>query len=257
MVAATSIVAVRGWELTCLALWLAGIWVLRKYGRTPLLVGMYLGSTVAAGLWDWILGSSWFFRLRFDHRFFTLYSLAGRGEPLWAPLSYGFFFGITTILAVRFGPQLDGAFGRWHLVVIPILLGLADIVIEGITTTALDLYAFQYRKAWLAFGVPYTNVLFVAVTEVFLIYLGRGLSGLFGTREAQASLLEDRSFATWAGTGRGPATATLVETQVLTTGRAPLSGALPFWVGLLVPAGAIFAGAVATTVVLNALIKPW
>ena len=252
-----SIVALRGWELFCLVLWLAGFVLVARYGRTRFLTGIYAGATLCALFWDWILGGEWFFRLTFDERFFMLYSLEGRPEPVWAPLSYGFFFGITSLVALRYRRQLDEKLGKSQFVIIPIALGLSDIIIEGITVGALDLYVFRIHESWLAFGVPYTNVLFIVVTEFFILYAARGMG----------ELLERAGFRAIAGTATTPPTpaartggtgavATLTNPQVTAAPTQLKQAWGPLVIGLLIPSGAVYMGTMVTTLVLNTF-KPW
>lgn len=254
-----SIVAIRGWELFCVALWLTGLALVVRYGRTRFLAGVFTGATLCALLWDWIIGADWFFRITFDDRFVMLYSIEGRPEPLWAPLSYGFFFGITSLVALRYRRQLDAALGRWQFVLIPVALGLSDLIIEGITVGLLDLYVFRYDTAWLLFGVPYTNVLMIAVTEFFILYGARAVgellerSGIPAVRGQGAQVPVPAGES--AGSGSG-GTATLVQ-PVQTAPAVPLQRPWsPFVLGLIIPSGAVYLGVMVTTLLLNT-VKPW
>lgn len=257
-----SIVALRGWEIVCIALFLVEALVIVRYGRTRFMVGLYAGATVAAVLWDWILRQHWFFNLTFDGRDIPLYTLDGHFEPLWAPVSYGFFFGITPLLAIKYRDRLDRLFGNWQYPIIGVLLGIVDIGIEGTTVGALDLYRFGHREEWLIAGVPYTNVLFVAVTVMFLLYTARWIGELL-ERSGMPMI------ATWGSTTRSTEERSAGKVMQSTAGRTAVAAAPtatatepsvsswgPFVVGLTIPAGAIYFGVLATTA-LQAWTMPW
>src|SRR5437660_2265730 len=106
-----SIVALRGWEVYCALAWAFGIYLVSRFGRTRFLAGVYAGATLL-GLWDWMLNDRWFFRITMDSRAFRLATIDGRPWTVWAPLSYGFFFGITTLVCLRYRDRLDAVLGR-------------------------------------------------------------------------------------------------------------------------------------------------
>jgi hypothetical protein len=249
-----SMIGIRGWELVCLGLWLIGLVLVVRYGRTRFLAGIYTGATLSALLWDWILGAGWFFRITFDDRFVMLYTIQGRPEPLWAPLSYGFFFGITSLVALRYRRRLDATLGNWQFVVVPVLLGLSDFVIEGITVGALELYVFRYDPAWLLFGVPYTNVLMIAVTECCILYAARGMGELLERAGVPAVSVGGPVVAA-AGGGPAAGAVSLAPAVVDTPGGLARPWT-PFVIGLVIPSGAVYLGALVTTAVLNP-VQPW
>jgi hypothetical protein len=177
MVGDAGIVAIRLWELAMVGTWVAGVWLVRRYGATPFLVGLYAGGSVTA-FWDWLLSDRWFFNMNTDTRFVHLFTLDGIMEPLWAGFSYGFFFGICAVVVVRHRAWLDQHLGAWQYLAVPLLLGASDFVIEGISVGWLNLYRFEYRGGFLLFGVPYTNLIFIGVTQAVLIFIARRAADL-------------------------------------------------------------------------------
>jgi hypothetical protein len=246
MLAAANIVALRGWEMSCIAMWAAGLWLAirlenSRLGNGRLYLGLYGGASLLA-FWDWMLGNRWFFHITFDDRFVTFFRVDGLVEPVWAGFSYGFFFGICALLAVHFGRWLDEHLGGWQYLAIGIGLGFLDIAIEGVSVGWLGLYRFNYKESYLWWGVPWTNIVFIVAAQVPIIFLARRL----------AELLE-----------RVPAP---LPVAVAVGGRAPGAGVeqpaarplgwLPFWAALPIAPAGIYAGAFVTTLLLQRL-QPW
>jgi hypothetical protein len=244
MLAEANIVALRGWEISCVAMWAVGLWLVFRLGPSRLYLGLYGGASVLA-FWDWMLGNRWFFHITFDDRFVTLFRVDGSVEPLWAGFSYGFFFGICALLAVHFGRWLDEHLGAWQYLAIGVALGFLDIAIEGVSVGWLGLYRFNYRESYLWWGVPWTNIVFIVAAQVPIIFLARRL----------AELME-----------RVPVSAPVPVSVSASGRRDPVGGAeqadagspgwLPFWVALPIAPAGLYAGAFVTTLLLQRL-QPW
>jgi len=237
-----NIIALRGWEFSCVAMWAVGLWLVFRLGGQRLYLGLYTGASVLA-FWDWMLGNRWFFHITFDDRFVTLFRVDGSVEPLWAGFSYGFFFGICALLAVHFGRWLDEHLGAWQYLAIGVALGFTDIVIEGISVGWLDLYRFNYRASYLWWGVPWTNIVFITAAQVPVIFLARRLGALVERVEQAAPAA---ATATVGGRRAAPPPE---------SGPARL-GWLPFWAALPIAPAGIYAGAFVTTLLLHRL-QPW
>ncbi len=252
MLAEANIVALRGWEISCIATWAVGLWLVFRLARgaggvppttaagaakdsSRLYLGLYTGASVLA-FWDWMLGNRWFFHITFDHRFVTFFRVDGLVEPLWAGFSYGFFFGICALLAVHFGRWLDEHLGAWQYLAIGLGLGFLDIAIEGVSVGWLGLYRFNYRASYLWWGVPWTNIVFIVAAQVPIIFLARRLADLL-ERVPTSSLV-----------AVGGREAPVAEARSL--------GWLPFWAALPIAPAGIYAGAFVTTLVLQRL-QPW
>ncbi len=243
MLAEANIVALRGWEIACVATWALGLWLVFRLGGSRLYLGLYAGASILA-FWDWMLGNGWFFDITFDDRFVTLFRVDGLVEPVWAGFSYGFFFGICALLAVHFGRWLDERLGGWQYPAIAVALGFLDIVIEGISVGWLDLYRFNYRESYLWWGVPWTNIVFVAGAQIPIIFLARRLAELVDRAAVPATAL-----APAGGVAALPASPTEEP------GRDRL-GWLPFWAALPIAPAGIYIGAFGTTLLLQWL-EPW
>lgn len=258
MVGEAGIVAIRLWELAMVATWVAGVWLVRRYGATPFLVGLYAGGSVTA-FWDWLLSDRWFFNMNTDSRFLHLFTLNGIIEPLWAGFSYGFFFGICAVVAVRYRSWLDEHLGSWQYLVVPLALGASDFVIEGISVGWLGLYRFEYRESFLLFGVPYTNLLFIAVTQAVLLYIAHRAADLCEQAgyptvgpagepvELTAGSPGDRE-----AVGVGALALRTRTVAPVATGR-PARPWTPFWVAVGIPSAGLYAGMVVTAFVLKVL----
>jgi len=239
MLAEANIVALRGWEIACIATWAVGVWLVFRLGGSRLYQGLYAGASVLA-FWDWALGNRWFFDITFDDRFVTFFKVNGLMEPLWAGFSYGFFFGICALLAVHFGPWLDEHLGRWQYLVVPVALGFLDIPIEGISVGWLHLYVFNYRESFLFWGVPWTNIVFIVCAQLPIIFISRRLADLVQRVSAQSAM------PLTVG-APGSATEPSPEKDL---------GWLPFWAALPIAPAGIYAGAFVTTLLLQRL-DPW
>lgn len=252
MIGEAGIVAIRLWELAMVATWVGGIWLVRRYGATPFLVGLYAGGSVTA-FWDWLLSDRWFFNMNTDSRFLHLFTLNGIIEPLWAGFSYGFFFGICAVVAVRYRSWLDGHLGSWQYLVVPLLLGASDFVIEGISVGWLGLYRFEYRGSFLLFGVPYTNLLFITVTQAVLIYIAHRAADLC-EQAGYPTVGPTRSVDLTTGPDReaveGGAVALRTRTVAPVATRRPWT---PLWVAVGIPSVGLYAGMVVTAFVLKVL----
>jgi hypothetical protein len=254
MLAEANIVALRGWEISCIAMWAFGLWLAFRLakGGSRLYLGLYSGASMLA-FWDWMLGNRWFFHLTFDDRFVTFFRVDGLVEPLWAGFSYGFFFGICALLAVHFGRWLDKHLGAWQYLAIGVGLGFLDIAIEGVSVGWLGLYRFNYKDSYLWWGVPWTNIVFIVAAHVPIIFLARRLGDLLERVSASPAITGGN------GVAARPATGGDGESVAVAVREAPSSeslGWLPFWVALPIAPAGLYVGAFVTTLLLQRL-QPW
>lgn len=157
-------------EVTFSLLWLAVFVTVLLTGATALRVGVYLGATYSPMLWDWILGQDWLFRLTYDDRLVSLFTIDGRAEPIFAPLAYGMFFGGATVLAMQYRSWLEHHLGRWLYPVCGLALALADLVAEGFAVSVLRMWVFDYHESWLIWGVPLTTALWVGLVQAGVLH---------------------------------------------------------------------------------------
>lgn len=174
MLTDTPLVVLRLYELVQVLGTVFGGYLVIRYGRTKFLAGLYAGC-ISIFFWDWIFTDSWFFNLTYDARSIILFTIDGRPEPLWSPASYATFFGITTMMLLRYRSWLDTRLGRWQYVVLPIFFVVLDVVVEGFVITVLDVYRYGYQDNWLILGVPYTNTVWVVMILLLMFWLGKAL----------------------------------------------------------------------------------
>ena len=166
-------------------LWLIGLIVVAKTGATAIQLGTYLGATLFAFLWDWIQGQAWFFRLTFDDRLIPAFVLNGRAEPLFAPLAYGLVFGTAAVVGLAVYPYLHGKFGAWTYLVVGLVVGVLDILVEGgVAVTLLKMYVFDYDTRWEILNLPWATVLYVVIMAAGLLFAVVNVDQL--TRRAHA-----------------------------------------------------------------------
>ena len=165
----TPLAVLRLYEMTQVAGTLFGAYLVARFGGTKFLAGLYAGC-VSIFFWDWIFTDHWFLNLTYDSRSITLFTIADRPEPLWSPCSYATFFGVTTLLLLRYRDALDRRLGRWQYVLLPAFFVVLDVTVEGLTIAGLDIYRYGYRDEWTIFGVPYTNLVWVNI--ILLVMVG-------------------------------------------------------------------------------------
>ena len=208
-------------EILFSSLWLVALLIVIKTGATAARLGVYLGATAFAVLWDWIQGQEWFFRLTFDDRLTPLFILDGRAEPIFAPLAYGMFFGGVTVFAFSIRGWLERRFGRWQFLVVGLFSGVLDLIVEGgVAVTLLKLYVFDHNPAWEILNLPLTVMIYVVLMQTFLQYAVVSLDKYLQTGPGKAA------------------------------GREPLG---LWWIYFLLPSGANYVAVALTALGLNLL----
>ena len=161
--------------------------------------------------WDWIFTDHWFLNLTYDSRSITLFTIADRPEPLWSPCSYATFFGVTTLLLLRYRDALNRRLGRWQYVLLPAFFVVLDVTVEGLTIAGLDIYRYGYRDEWTIFGVPYTNLIWVNIILLVMVSASRAIvqmqheRGVLAVAGAPTAVLPVAGDGGGAPSRRGPA----------------------------------------------------
>jgi hypothetical protein len=156
-----NIVAVRIFELICLALWIYGIvWVRRS--RNPVYAGVYTGSTLLIGF-DWIFNSNWFFRVEFSDKFIDAFRIQGVSEPLAMALNYAFYFGLPVLLLVHHRDKLDRRFGtRGYLYVFLVACAILPCF-EIPAVKWLHLWTYYQKPGFELGAVTWSNIWYSGV----------------------------------------------------------------------------------------------
>ena len=167
----SSVVMIHFGEALFSMLWLIGLIVVAKTGATAIRLGVYLGATLFAFLWDWIQGQAWFFRLTFDDRLVPAFTLDGREEPLFAPLAYGLVFGTASVVGLALYSYQYRRFGAWTYLLVGLTVGVLDILVEGgVAVTLLKMYVFNYDRRWEILNLPWATVLYVVIMAEALLF---------------------------------------------------------------------------------------
>lgn len=149
---------VRLWELMVAATWLFGLWLCLRHTRRSFLLGVYLSTTLTFG-YDWLFARDWMWRMTFHPESLWLFELFGEKYALWAPLSYGFFFGIAAYLGVRHRDWLDRVLGIWqYLLAFPVIF-LLNIVVEGTAIELWQVNCYRLPPQWLIANIPWLHML--------------------------------------------------------------------------------------------------
>ncbi|MGH9285899.1 MAG: hypothetical protein ACRD0M_09545, partial [Acidimicrobiales bacterium] len=145
-------VAVRLVELFFLASWLSGLWLVWKHTRHTLLLGVYVGCTLS---WthDWVLAGPEIWRMDFHPDTIWIASWGTRNEGLWAPLSYGAFFGIGAFVWLKYlEAPLRQKLGAWRYLVIFPAVFAGNVVVEGAIIEWADTNRYHQAGHWLVFN---------------------------------------------------------------------------------------------------------
>jgi hypothetical protein len=163
-------VAVRLVELLFLASWLGGLWLVWKQTRHTLLLGVYLGCTLS---WthDWVLASPEIWRMDFHPDTIWIASWGSRNEGLWAPLSYGAFFGIGAFVWLRYlEAPLRQKLGAWrYLVMFPAVFA-GNVIVEGAIIQWAHTNRYHQAGSWLVFNIPWLHLVTTGVMLAGIIF---------------------------------------------------------------------------------------
>lgn len=183
-------VAVRLVELFFLASWLGGLWLVWKHTRRTLLLGVYVGCTLS---WthDWALAGPEIWRMDFHPETLWIASWGRRNEGLWAPLSYGAFFGIGTFVWLRYlEAPLRAKLGAWRYLVIFPAVFAGNVIVEGAIIEWADTNRYHQAGNWLVFNIPWLHFITTGVMLGGIIFFTvEALRVLehFGWRELEAA----------------------------------------------------------------------
>src|SRR5581483_7879233 len=158
-----------------LVAWVAGFWLFWNHTRRALLLGVYIGCTLS---WthDWVLAGPEIWRMDFHADTLWIATWGSRPEAVWAPLSYGAFFGFGLFVWLRYCEEpLRGRLGPWRYLVLfpPVFAG--NVVVEGAIIQWAHTNRYHQPASWLVFNLPWLH----------LVTTGAMLAGiLFFTVEA-------------------------------------------------------------------------
>ena len=151
-------VGVRLVELFFLVAWAAGFWVFWNHTRRALLLGVYVGCTLS---WthDWVLAGPEIWRMDFHPDTIWIASWGSRPEALWAPLSYGAFFGFAIFFWLKyFETPMRARLGPWrYLVAFPAIF-VGNVIVEGAIIEWAHTNRYHQPANWLIFNLPWLHL---------------------------------------------------------------------------------------------------
>jgi hypothetical protein len=149
---------VRLVELLFLVAWGAGLWVFWNHTRRALLLGVYVGCTLS---WthDWTLAGPEIWRMDFHPDTIWIATWGSRPEALWAPLSYGAFFGFAIFLWLKhFEEPARDRLGTWrYLALFPVIF-VGNVVVEGSIIEWAHTNRYHQPANWLVFNIPWLHL---------------------------------------------------------------------------------------------------
>lgn len=188
-------VGVRLVELFFLVAWAAGFWVFWNHTRRALLLGVYVGCTLS---WthDWVLASPEIWRMDFHPDTIWIASWGTRNEGLWAPLSYGAFFGIGAFVWLKYlEAPLRQKLGAWRYLVIFPAVFAGNVIVEGAIIEWADTNRYHQAGNWLLFNIPWLHFVTTGVMLggiIFFTVEAMRLLEHFGWRELEPAPVAPR-----------------------------------------------------------------
>lgn len=172
-------VGVRFVELFFLVAWAGGFWVFWNHTRRALLLGVYVGCTLS---WthDWVLAGPEIWRMDFHPDTIWIASWGSRPEALWAPLSYGAFFGFAIFAWLKFfETPMRARLGPWRYLVLFPAIFVGNVIVEGASIEWAHTNRYHQPANWLIFNLPWlhlvttgamvTGILFFTVEAVRIL----------------------------------------------------------------------------------------
>jgi hypothetical protein len=107
---------------------------------------------------DWVLAGPEMWRMDFHPDTIWIATWGNRPEALWAPLSYGAFFGFAIFFWLKYleGP-LRARLGPWrYLVPFPVIF-LGNVVVEGSIIEWFHTNHYHQPHNWLVFNLPWLH----------------------------------------------------------------------------------------------------
>ncbi|HIT76451.1 MAG TPA: hypothetical protein IAA98_12775 [Candidatus Avipropionibacterium avicola] len=152
------VMAIRGFELLAVALFLFGVWYVWR-SRSWVLRGGYAGAVLTIGF-DWMFNTRWFFNVAYSPEFIPLFVIDGVNQPVALAMTYGFFFGIPTAILAHQRHRLDRRFGRWGWLLVFVGMGLLQPLFEIPMVKLLHAWTYYQRPEFLWGGVIWSNIWF-------------------------------------------------------------------------------------------------
>lgn len=186
---------VAGYQLLSAALVAGGlVYVLRR--RNPLYQGLYFGSAVGGGVFEWIFDTRWYFNLTPDPRLLSLWQVDSVRAPLAMIFFYTFFFGIPLVLLLEHSDTLFTRFGQpgsFLLLVAAAAVGV--LAFEGFNTSVIEVYSYHQEPRFLLLGMPWSNLWFSPLIFCFAFWGALRARELLAATSARASTARTLGFA--------------------------------------------------------------
>ena len=210
----TEMMAIRAVEVFFLTAWVFGFWLCFTKTRRAYLLGAYVGLSVT-WLWDWLFAYH-LWNMTFAHETIIMLTWAGHGEALWAPLSYGAFFGIAMYFWMRHEPAIVRTFGIWRYPLIFPTMFIANLIFEGLIIQFTNCNTYHLPEQFLVINIPWMH----------FVTTGGMAFGVIILNSTALSVFKEAGWEEFLSATSGP----------LSKGwRAKL-----FWIGVCLPQAAFF-----------------
>jgi len=163
---------VRVWETAVMLSWVFGLWLCWRYTRRAFLLGVYLSTSLTFG-YDFSFAGHDLWRMTFHPDSIWMFEWFGRRYALWAPLSYGFFFGIAAFIGLRYRDALDRRLGVWQYVLSFPLLYALNLAIEGTAIQLWQVNVYHLPPSYLFFNLPLMHFVTTGLMFTGTLWLSR------------------------------------------------------------------------------------
>ena len=164
-------VGVRVVEAGFLLAFLAGLWLVWTQTRRGLILGVYFGAFLS---WqhDWVYAGPEMWNMEFQSDSIWIATWGGRGEALWAPLSYGAFFGILTLVWLKYLEEpLRDRLGVWRYGVAMVGVYVANVIVEGVMIELTEANVYGLDDKWLFFNIPWLHFVTTGLMLVVTLFM--------------------------------------------------------------------------------------
>ena len=143
-----------------------GVFVWRR--RSPLYLGIYLGASIGAAVFEWIYDTKFYFRLTASDYFIPAWTADGVKAPLAMILFYAFMWGIPFMLLLENHERLVSKLGniRRFYFLLAVFAAISTPIFEITNVSVTHIYTYHQQEQYLLWGMPWSQFWFAPLLIV-------------------------------------------------------------------------------------------